>query len=302
LTRVAQDYIDTKTMGRRTRIEVTRYLRGPYFRPLHPVAISDITRADVVARVRAVGKASGNPTANRALSALSAMLGWAVKEGFLETNPCIGANRQEENAPRERVLTDQELTAIWKACSDCGDYGKIVRLLMLTGCRREEVRGIALSELNDETGCWTLPASRSKNGRALTLPLPELAWSIIRSVPREPGVDTLFLKNDWARGKRALDGRLAGKVEPWCLHDLRRTCATRMADLGIAPHIIEAVLNHWSGHRRGVAGVYNRSPYEREVAAALALWADRVQELTEGRSRKVVKMRPRRARAEAEAS
>jgi hypothetical protein len=136
----------------------------------------------------------------------------------------------------------------------------------------------------------------------LTLPLPELAWSIIRSVPREPGVDTLFLKNDWARGKRALDARLTGKVAPWQLRDLRRTAATGMATLGVTPWIVEAVLNHYSGHRAGIAGVYNLATYQNEVRTALALWADHLRQLVDGAPAKIVKMRPRRARTEAEAS
>ena len=88
--------------------------------------------------------------------------------------------------------------------------------------------------------------------------------------------------------KRDLDVRLGDKMAEWTLHDLRRTCATGMADIGIQPHIIEAVLNHISGHRVGVAGIYNRSSYEREVKAALALWADHVRTLVEGGERKVL--------------
>ena len=88
--------------------------------------------------------------------------------------------------------------------------------------------------------------------------------------------------------KRDLDARLGGQVAEWKLHDLRRTCATGMADIGVQPHIIEAVLNHVSGHKVGVAGIYNRSSYEREVRAALALWADYVRAIAEGGERKVL--------------
>src|SRR5262249_8207430 len=88
----------------------------------------------------------------------------------------------------------------------------------------------------------------------------------------------------WQHAKKYLDDLLIGKMtEPWTLHDIRRTVATRMADIGIQPHIIEAVLNHYSGHRRGVAGVYNRSPYEREVKTALLRWSEHVVVLVEGR-------------------
>lgn len=96
----------------------------------------------------------------------------------------------------------------------------------------------------------------------------------------------------WADGKRALDARLGDQVQPWTLHDIRRSVATKMADIGIMPHVIEAVLNHQSGHKGGIAGVYNRSSYEREVRNALALWESRVHELIEGGERRVVNFKP----------
>jgi integrase len=303
LRAVVRDYLDAKQVRPRTLTESTRYLTGPYFRPLHPVAISNVTRADIAARITAIGKASGHTAANRARSALSAMLAWAVGQGYLETNPCIGANRLKENAPRERVLSDPELVAIWKACEDCGTYGKVVRLIIILASRRNEIGKMCWEELDDATGVWTLPAARAKNGKELTLPLPELAFSIIRSVPRRDGVDAIFGTTDWTRPKRALDARLAGAVKPWRLHDLRRTTATKMAEAGIAaPHIIEAILNHYTGHRSGIAGVYNRAKYQNEIRVALAMWSDHLVELAEGRPRKIVPI-PRRARAEtAEAS
>jgi len=152
---------------------------------------------------------------------------------------------------------------------------------------------MAWSEIDQEEGRWTIPAERTKNGRAHVLPLPALAWSIIETVPHRHGVDCLFGGpkgvgfGDWA-AKLALDGRC--NLAPWTLHDLRRTAATRMADLGVQPHIIEVVLNH-VGSRKGVAGVYNRSSYEREVRAALALWADHVRTIFEGDARKIIHMR-----------
>jgi integrase len=153
------------------------------------------------------------------------------------------------------------------------------------------------SEIDMDMGTWTLPAARSKNKRAHTLPLPQMALDIIAAIPRMVGRDQLFGQRaahgftHWGQGKQALDQRLAGKAGQWRLHDLRRTCATRMADIGVQPHIIEAVLNHYGGHRAGVAGVYNRSPYEREMKAALALWAEHVRALVEGGEKKILPLR-----------
>jgi integrase len=216
-----------------------------------------------------------------------------MQMGYIEHNPVIGTVKAKQAGARERVLTDAEIAAVWRACGD-DDHGRIVRLLILSGCRRQEIGGMCWSEFDLERGTWTLPKARAKNQRAHTLPLPALAWNIINAMPKLAGRDQLFGVNAddgftaWAMNKRALDQRLGDNAEPFTLHDLRRSAATRMADLGVQPHIIEAVLNHRSGQRAGVAGIYNRSTYEREVRAALVLWAEHVRTLVEGGGRKVI--------------
>jgi integrase len=157
--------------------------------------------------------------------------------------------------------------------------------ILLLGSRRQEVGGMRWSELNLDAGTWALPAARAKNNRAHTVTLPAAALDIIRTVPRGTR-DHLFGNRagagftGWTREKRSLDRRLAGAVKStWRLHDVRRTVATGMADIDIEPHHIEAVLNHHSGHRAGVAGVYNRSSYDRATASALVRWADHVESL-----------------------
>jgi integrase len=291
LRAIAQDYLDAKQVRPRTLTEIKRYLTGPYFKPLHSTTIGSITRADVAARITAIGKTSGSTTANRARAALSAMFSWAMGQGLAEANPCVGANRLQENPTRERVLSNAELVAVWKACEECGTFGKVVQLLVLTGARRSEIGGMCWLELDEDKGSWSLPPERSKNGKRLTLPLPDLAWSIIGSVPRRNDVDAIFGGiSKWHGFKQRLDGRLCGAVAPWRVHDLRRTTATGMADIGVAPHVIEAVLNHYAGHRAGVAGIYNRSSYAREMKAALALWADHIRSITGGGERTVVPM------------
>jgi integrase len=183
---------------------------------------------------------------------------------------------------------------IWRACGD-DDFGRVVRLCVLLGARRSEIGGIAWSELRDLDGpqpYWELPAARSKNRKAHRLALLPMVLAIIRAVPHLVGRDKLFGSHAaegfsaWAKAKRALDARVG--VGDWTLHDIRRSCATRMADLGVQPHIIEQVLNHQSGHKAGPAGIYNRSSYEREVKAALALWSDHIRTVVEGGERKVV--------------
>jgi integrase len=186
------------------------------------------------------------------------------------------------------VLSNTELGAIWRACGD-DEFGKIIRLLTLLGSRRQEIGGLRWSEVDLDAGVWTLPAERSKNHRAHAIPLLPAALAIINSVPRTSR-DCLFGTRaragfcSWSDSKRELDRRLGDAVKPWQVHDIRRSVATGMADIGIEPHVIEAVLNHYSGHRRGVAGIYNRSSYEKAVRLALARWADHVMALVEGRA------------------
>jgi hypothetical protein len=126
------------------------------------------------------------------------------------------------------------------------------------------------------------------------LPLPPLARSIIASIPQRTGRNHLFGARSsaghtgWDRSKKDLDSRLAGKVADWVVHDIRRSVATRMADLGVEPHIIEAAINHQSGHKAGVAGTYNRSRYEKQVRAALSIWCSHLESIISGSERKVV--------------
>jgi integrase len=220
---------------------------------------------------------------------LSAFFSWAIADGLLGNgaNPVDGSHRPDDPTPRDHVPTAAELVAIWNACGD-DDFGRIVRLLILLGNRRAEVGGLCWSELDLDAGTWTLPAERSKNHRALTVVLPPRALAIIASVPRTNrdhlfGDRTASGFTSWGGCKLDLDRRLGEAVKPWRLHDLRRAVATGMADLGVEPHHIEAALNHFSGHRRGVGGTYNRSTYERAVAAALARWSEHVLALVEGR-------------------
>jgi integrase len=296
LRSVVEIYLAAKrTSLRPASLRVTKlYLTGAaYFGPLHSTPIDKITRADVASCLGVIARKSGTTTASRARSALSTLFAWAMGEGLCEANAVIGTNKPADPPARDRVLTDSELAAIWNACEG-DDHGRIIRLLALTGARRQEIAGMRWSEIDLPAGTWTLPKERAKNGRALTLPLPPLALEIINTVPQIVGRDQLFGARaqagftQWDLHKRRLNGRLGGKVKAWRPHDLRRTVATRMADLGVQPHVIEAVLNHYSGHRRGVAGIYNRSPYEREMRAALALWADYVAAMVSGGERRVV--------------
>jgi integrase len=161
--------------------------------------------------------------------------------------------------------------------------------LIVTGQRRSEVGGMTWTEIDFDRATWTIPSARAKNGREHTLPLGLLALDIIRAVPPVVGRHVLFGARTargftgYAEGKRALDTRLGDQVRKWTLHDLRRTAATRLCDIGIEPHVVEQILNHQSGHRGGIVGVYNRSKYERAVQNAVAMWDRHLRALIDGR-------------------
>src|SRR5262245_41190979 len=298
LRSVIDEYLALKAREIRPKTlrEVTRYLTGPAFKPLHGMPVDRVSRKDVASRLIAIIFAHGPIVAAKARAALSTLFMWAMQTGLIEHNPVIGTIQPKDGKPRERVLSDNELAAIWNACKD-DDYGRIVRLLILLGARRQEIGGLRWSEVSFERGTWTLPSGRSKNGRAHTLPLMPMALDIIKDVPRLVSRDQLFgaRSNDgftgWDDQKEAIDERSG--VIGWTLHDIRRSVATKLADIGVQPHIIEQILNHQSGHKAGPAGLYNRSSYEREVRNALARWEDHVRTLVEIGERKVVPMHGR---------
>jgi integrase len=271
------------------------YLTGPYFKPLRGAPLAEISRADIAARLNTIARDNSPTAALAARRALSAFFSWSMQEGFLEANPVVGTRRPPAAPSRDRVLSDTELAAVWHHAGD-DDYGRILRLLILLGSRRSEIGDMKWEEIDRAAGIWTLPAARSKNHRPHTLPLPPPALEIIKATPHN-GREFLFGERGasgfatWSRHKHALDERLGGKVQSWTVHDLRRTVATRLGDIGIEPHIIEEILHHYDGHRAGTAGIYNRSAYLTAVKTALTRWSDYVAALAEGRKSNILPLK-----------
>jgi integrase len=291
---VVESYLAAKQPELRpTSLRVTKlYLTGPYFRTLQPLAISDITRADVATSIRTIVNKHSVTTAAAARRALSAVFAWAIADGLLGNgaNPVTGTHRPDDPTPRSRVLDDRELAAILKTVGCDTEYGKILWLLALLGARASEIGGCRWSECDLIAGTWTLPSERSKNHRAYTITLPPAALAIIRSVPQTEREHLFGARagagfTSWPWHKQELDRKLGDAVKSsWRLHDIRRSTATGLADIGIEPHVIEAVLNHYSGHRRDIHGTYNRSSYEKQVTSALLRWSEHVLALVEGRT------------------
>jgi integrase len=257
--------------------------------------LESIQRADVAAQLQAIAKAHGRVSAARARANLSALFSWAMREGLVEANPAVATNNPASGLlARSRVLNSAEIQRIWNACED-SDFGAIVRLLLLTGQRRNEIADLCWHEVDLDSALITLPAARVKNKRVHAIPLSAPALAILKGRPREVERDLVFGDGgrgftSWSNSKRAFDS-VVGNMPPWTLHDLRRSVATGMAEIDVDPHVIEAVLNHSSASKRGVAGVYNRSSYERQKRVALDRWADHVLAVSEGRDSKIVSLR-----------
>jgi integrase len=263
----------------RTYVEVERHLLVNAKR-LHGLQIDAIDRRTVAALLAELANRKSPTVANHVRASLSAFFSWSMRQGLADNNSVIGTGRAVANSSRDRVLTNDELHSIWAALGN-DHYGDIVRLLALTGQRRDEIGSLRWQEVDFDKAVIALPAERTKNHKPHDIPLSPAAVSIIKNQPRLAGRESVFGTgangySGWSKSKEALDARIAGNgaIADWRLHDLRRTVSTRMHDdLGIPPHIVEAVLNHISGHRAGVAGTYNRATYSKEKAVALARWA-----------------------------
>ena len=284
-------YLSIKRANLRPRsfVEVERHLMKDY-RPLHGQALRSLTTAMLSARYERIAAEQGDTAANNGWRSLHAFLVWAMRQGLLDRNPAIGVERRKDKT-RDRVLDAREIGLLWAATDDGSDYGAILRLLLLTGCRAGEISGLSWSEvLSDRI---VLPAERVKNSCEHVVPITPPMQAILDSRPRRPDRDLVFGRFDgrpfrgWHFAKKALDARIAqtagAPLRPWVVHDLRRTASTGMGELGIAPHVIEAALNHRSGFKRGIAGRYNYAKLETPVCNALTAWAEYVVAVAEGR-------------------
>ena len=244
-----------------------------------------ITRGDVLQVLDAAVATGHLSTANHALSAVRKLFNWALERGLVDANPCTGISQPAPVHSRERVLSTTELAAVWHGTrSLSAPFSHIVQLLILTGQRRGEVAGLRWSEIDWINAVWSIPADRTKNKRAHAVPLSRLALDVVKSAPKIHDAFVFPARgNDeatpsgFSKTKRRLDA-FAG-VSEWTLHDLRRTTATHLASTGVAPHVIERILNHSTGILGGVAGVYNRFQYLPEMRAALEQWAEQIGKL-----------------------
>ena len=253
-------------------------------------------RTDAVQALDATKAGSGPIAANRARAEARACWAWAVKRGALLANPWEATPKPSRETARERVLTDLELGDLWTAAGSLGDpWVGLFRTMILTGQRRGEVAGMRWDEVDLDTGTWTLPASRTKNNRQHMLPLTPQMVALIKATTRREAAEFVFegvrktAPTGFGKLKARLDDGMAElaadrerKPAPWTLHDIRRTVATGLQRLGVRLEVTEAILNHVSGSRSGIVGVYQRHGWEKEKRAALEAWTAHVMAVGEG--------------------
>jgi integrase len=269
----------------RSAYEISRLLRREMGRSWTGKSIHEITKRDVVEVISAIQQRGAPGTANKTLKVIKTFLRWCVGRAVLDRSPAEGVPLPAKVVARDRVLTDHELAQIILAARKMsGPYGGIVELLALTGQRREEVAGMTWAELDLRGRVWTLPKSRTKNAKGHLVHLSEQSMAVVRHMTvRGPFVFTILGTKpfrEFSRAKRQID-ELSG-VTGWRLHDLRRTCVSGMARLGIAPHVADKILNHQAGTISGVAAVYQRHEFLSERRQALDLWGAHVGEILNG--------------------
>jgi integrase len=290
-------------------------------------ALDALTRRRKGKDTNGADRPKGAAMAGRTAAYGRAAFAWAMKRGAVRVNPFADLPVAKSAGRRERVLTDSEIAEAWRAAGEAGSpYGTIVRLLILTGQRRGEVAGICGNEISEDLKTWTLPGGRTKNGSVHVVPLSSAARDLLEGLLPKDGTEAKRVLNEWratgglvlpgaagtsfsgwskatrslhnaimaARVKATIEaGSKAPPLVPWTLHDLRRTVATGLQRLGVRLEVTEAVLNHISGTRGGIRGVYQQHDWAAEKRAALDAWAAHVLAAAEGHSKgpKVVRLR-----------
>jgi integrase len=285
---------------RRNSAAMTEYAFNRYVLPAwRGRPVTSIRRSDVLTLIEDVA-ADAPYSANRLLAALSKFFNWLCSRDVIGVAPTLGVPRPHKEKARERVLDDGELRALWLACEGEGAFGAALRLMILTGARRNEVSRLTRDEIDPDRQEWRLPAERSKNHRAHTIPLSTQAAKLLQAQPEFVDCPYAFTTNartpvvGWPKLKRRLSGKAGLDPASWRLHDIRRSVASGLQRLHVRTEVIERALNHRGGLYRGIVGVYQVDPLAAEVRAGLQAWSDHVERAVGGKpAAKIVKLRRR---------
>ncbi|WP_119460650.1 site-specific integrase [Rhodospirillaceae bacterium SYSU D60014] len=306
-------YVKRKGLEAKTLREYERTLKGADVAAWRDKPISSIGKRDVHDLLDTIVDRGSPIAANRTLAYLRRFFNWCVERDVISAAPTDRVKQPSKDNRRERVLSNAEIPEVWAAFeAETGLFGPLFKLLLLTGQRRDEVSGARWDEfrsLEGDNPVWEIPGERTKNDLRHIVPLVPQAVEILKAVTRVEDSPFVFTTtgetyvSGLSKPKERVDTFIAERrtkagiseaIPHWTLHDLRRTVSTRMhEDLGIQPHIVEAVLNHISGHKAGVAGNYNRALYLTEKRRALEAWANHIDKLL-GRlpQTNIVELRP----------
>jgi integrase len=303
--RVVEEFLERhvrRSNRPRTAQETQRLLRQHVLPRWRGRMVHDITRRDVLDILDRVVDGGAPIAANRVFAAVRKFFNWCVARDIHAASPCAGVKPPTAERSRDRVLSDDELRLVWAAADKLGGtFGPLVKLLALTGQRRDEVARMRHDELDLDARLWTLPPTRTKNNQPHEVPLSKAALAVLQNVPHTASSPFVLTTNGgaspasgYSKNKRRLDALLPADMPAWRLHDLRRTCASGLARLGINLPVIEKVLNHSSGSFAGIVGVYQKHSFADEKRQALQTWGDFLTALIAGMPGKVVRLRGRR--------
>lgn len=275
-------YAQTRTKSWR---EAERILEQEFVSAHGQRDIREIKRYDILELMDAAIERGAGYQANRILSHVRKLFNWCIERGILEASPIAGVKPPTKEVSRERVLNDDELVRILRACrNEVYPFRQIVPMLLATAQRRGELTEMRWSEIDLEEKLWVIPAERAKNGKKHYVPLSTFALDILNEVPRFLDCDYVFTTtrqtpvSGYSKWLRRLSAE--SETSDWRYHDLRRTAATNLAKLGVTQAVTEKILNHVSGIVSGVAAVYNRHNYADEKREALETWGQRLAELS----------------------
>jgi integrase len=293
-TAVAEEFVERHAKQRnRSWRETERILRRYVTPEWGPRQIAEITRKDVIKLLDGLVDRGAPVMAKQTHSTIRKLFNWAVDRGVLDASPCVRLSPPAKAKDRDRVLSDKELADVWRATEQLGwPFGPVIKLLILTGQRRQEVASMRWPDIDLDRALWTLPRELTKTDRVHEVPFSSAALAVLRAAPKVH-TELVFTTNgrtpvaNFSMSKLRLDNAVMAErarqgvppVPSYHLHDLRRTLASGMARRGVAPHVIEKILNHQSGVISGVAAVYNRHAYQDEKRHALEDWATFVLKL-----------------------
>ena len=288
---VISEWLQRKVLQTRTAYEVERVVTREILPICKHKLIGEIGRADILRMLDSIVDRGAPIAANATLSILKRFFNWAVERGYVEASPAAPISPPAPRKSRDRVLTDSELAQVYGAAVNLGyPYGPFVQMLILSAQRRGEVAGMRWEDLNTTKKLWTLPAEQTKPGRIHDVPLSAPMLDLLKAMPRFAGPFVFsYLSgkkpiNSFSRCKSDLDATIA--LAGWTTHDFRRTAASWMAQSGIPPHVLSALLNHSPGTVMGVTAIYNRFRYLEERREALEAWAQHVLKISRRRARK----------------